>query len=84
METEIEREDGRFSINTAHGAAELLYRIEGKSMVIYRTYTPQKERGKGLATLLAKSAYKFAERNGFEVIEACEFIKDYAKRQGLK
>jgi predicted GNAT family acetyltransferase len=62
-----------------HGDAELLYRIKDQNIVIYRTYVPIQERGRGIATELAETAFEYAKEHNLNVVEACEFIADYIK-----
>ena len=69
---------GRFYIKTAGGEAELLYKIDGRIMIMYHTFVPESERGKNIAGELAKAAFKYAEENGFRVRPACSYIEYYA------
>ena len=72
--TRVEWEDGRFFIRTAHGDAELLYRVEGSTMSMYHTYTPEGERGNGIAEMLAKEAFRFAAKKRLSVSPDCSYI----------
>ncbi len=70
----VNKRAGRMSVKTAHGEAELLYRIRGKVMVIYRTFTPVEDQGHGTAAKLAEEAFAFAKRNGLKVKPDCPYI----------
>ncbi len=73
--------EGRFYIKTEHGDAELLFRIEGNKMTIYKTFTPVEERHKGLAKSLVEFAYEFAKRNNYIVIDECEFAASFDNKK---
>lgn len=73
--------EGRFYVKTAHGEAELLYDVkDGKVMRIYHTFTPEEDRGKGIAENLAEEAFKFAEKNGFKVRPDCPYITHFVEK----
>ena len=74
---EVKRGDNRFYMKTEHGDAELLYDLNGTVMAIYHTYTPDEERGKGIAGKLAEAAFDYAKKNGLKVKPDCPFIADY-------
>ncbi len=65
--------DGRFYAATSGGDAELLYRIEGSVMIIYHTFVPESERGKGIAEELATHAFKFAKKKRLKVRPECPY-----------
>ncbi len=76
----INKQSGRMSIKTMHGEAELLYRIKGKVMVIYHTFTPIEDRGHGIAAELAKEAFAFAKKNALKVKPDCPYIGDFVEK----
>ncbi len=78
---DIKHEGNRFYVRTPSGDAELLYRIEGSSMVIYRTFVPIEERHKGIAHEMTEHAVKYAEENKLTVIPACEYADAYMKKK---
>ena len=71
---EITHNEGRFSMKTGHGEAELLYKMDGKIMSIYHTFVPEEDRGRGLAEKLAYSAFNFAKEKGMKVRPDCSYI----------
>lgn len=76
---EILHEEGRFRAKTAHGDAELLYKIEGKVMLMYHTFVPADERGNGIAERLALAAFAYAKDNGLKVRPACSYIRHFVE-----
>ncbi len=76
---EIKHGDSRFFVKTSHGDAEVLYRIEGKVMGIYHTFTPPEERGKGLAEKLTVVAFEFAKKNGLKVRPDCPYTEHFVE-----
>lgn len=74
---EITHEDGRFHTKTEHGEAELLYRIDGRRMEVYRTFVPEEDRHQGIAKALMDMAVAFAEERGLEVVPSCEYAHAY-------
>lgn len=81
---EIMHKDGKFWVETGHGEAHLLYRIEGSNMTIYETFVPEEERGKGIAHDLTVEATKLAKEKGLEVIPACNYAMHFMKTEGKK
>lgn len=76
----IEHEDGKFYIVTEGGEAELLYKMNEKTMRIYHTFVPESERGKGIAEKLALAAFEFAEENKLKVKPDCEYIVRFLEK----
>lgn len=75
---EINNSNGRMWIKTTHGEAELLYRLEGNIMVVYRTFTPQEDRGHGIAAAMAEEAFAFAKKNGLKIRPECSYMLDFS------
>ncbi|MEM3227452.1 MAG: GNAT family N-acetyltransferase [Candidatus Micrarchaeaceae archaeon] len=75
MDNEVKMTDGRFFISTEHGEAELLYRIDGNVMEAFHTFTPQEERGKGIAERLAFAAIEFAKEHSLKVKPECTYMQ---------
>jgi len=76
----IEHVEGRFFAKTEHGEAELLYRIENGKVVMYHTFTPSEDRGKGIAEKLAEAAFDFVKENNFKVVPACSYIRYFLEK----
>lgn len=77
---EIKHVEGKFYTETQHGDAFLLYKTEGKIISIYETFTPEEERGKGIAEHLATAAFKFAKENSLKVKPDCPYIQHFASK----
>ncbi len=84
VELGIIHDEGRFHAKTVHGEAELLYRIEGVKMTVYRTFVPEEDRHEGIAKALMDEAVKYADSNSLVIIPACEYANSYmgAKAKG--
>ncbi len=75
---EVKHEQGRFYAKTEHGTAELLYSEVDKSTIsIYHTFTPDEDRGHGIAEQLAVAAFEFAKKNGLKVRPDCPYIPHF-------
>lgn len=77
---EVKHVEGKFYMATPGGEAELLYRIEGNIMVIYHTFVPESERGKGLAEKLAFPAFEFAKEKSMKVRPDCPYIPKFIEK----
>ena len=73
---------GIFYLKTTSGNAELWYQINKNTNVmrIYHTFTPNQERGKGLAEKLAEHAFDFAIKNNYLVKPDCDYIKHFVEK----
>ncbi len=71
---------GRLSIRTGSGEAELKYAVENGVMGIYHTFVPETERGKGLAEKLAVAAFALAKERGVMVRPDCDYIRRFVER----
>ena len=79
---EIMHKEGKFWVETGHGEAHLLYRIEGGNMTIYETFVTEEERGKGIAHDLTVEATKLAKEKGLQIIPACSYAMHFMKTEG--
>ena len=73
----IENDGKRFYAKTEHGEAELSYRVIGSVISMYHTFTPDQDRGKGIAEKLADEAFAFAIKNKLRVRPDCSYIQHY-------
>ena len=76
----IEHAEGRIFAKTEHGEAEVLYRIQGTIMHVYRSYVPDEDRGRGIAKKLNLAAFEFAENNGLKVSPDCSYTKGFLEK----
>jgi len=75
-------EKHHFVIECDSGEQALLeYTINGKILDFHRTFSPTSQRGKGLASILAKAAFDYAEANGYTVIPTCSYISQTFLKQ---
>ena len=56
------------------------YRLEGDVMRIFHTEVPFAFEGRGIAARLVKAAFEHARENGFKVLPACSYVRDYMRR----
>ncbi len=78
---EIKHEPGRFFAKTQHGTAELLYsQVDAKTLSFYHTFTPDEDRGKGIAEELATAAFEYAKEKGFKVRPDCPYIPHFLEK----
>lgn len=78
---EVKHQEGRFYAKTEHGTAELLYKNISKTEIsIYHTFTPEEDRGRGIAAQLATAAFKFAKENGLKVRPDCPYIPNFLQK----
>jgi len=78
---EIKHENGRFYAKTPHGIAELLYsKIDTSTISIYHTFTPEEDRGHGIAEALATAAFEFAKKSSLKVRPDCPYIPNFLQK----
>ncbi len=65
---------------TQNGEAYLLYNLKNGLMDIYETYVPETERGKGVALLLVKEAFKYAIKNNLKIKPSCSYVYEYIQK----
>ncbi len=71
---------GKLYIETEHGEAVLLYRLEGGVLSVYHTFTPPEERGRGLAERLALEAVELAKRKGLKIKPECSYMEAFLQK----
>ncbi len=77
----IEHSKDRFYTVTEHGTAELLYNLtDAGTMSIYHTFTPDEDRGQGIAERLATAAFEFAKGNNLKVRPDCPYIPHFLEK----
>ena len=76
-------DDGRIWARTAHGEAELNYRIRDNYMIVYHTGTPEEDRGNGIAAELTARAFQFAKEKGLKIVAACPYVQYYIKKNKI-
>ncbi|MEM0106673.1 MAG: GNAT family N-acetyltransferase [Candidatus Micrarchaeaceae archaeon] len=78
---EVKHIGNRFYVETEHGDAELLYRIEENKMIIYKTFVPEEERHAGIAYQMTQKAIEYANENKLIVVPACEYAQHFMEKR---
>ncbi|MGC8730237.1 MAG: GNAT family N-acetyltransferase [Candidatus Micrarchaeia archaeon] len=82
-QVEVRHEGNRFYVETKHGDAELLYRIEDNKMIIYKTFVPEEERHAGIAHQMTEKATEYANENKLVVVPACEYAQHFMEKKAM-
>lgn len=76
----IDNEEARrFEINVDGHMATANYERAGRQIIFTHTETPAALRGRGIGSLLARSALDEARARGLEVVPLCPFIAGYIR-----
>ncbi|MDP8221513.1 MAG: GNAT family N-acetyltransferase [Candidatus Stygibacter frigidus] len=71
-------ERNQFYLEFERKRALMDYRkISDTILEYHRTYVPRALRKQGLASLVVHKALEYARENGFKVIPACSFVKQF-------
>jgi predicted GNAT family acetyltransferase len=71
----------QFEIHYPDGIARLVYRYDPAGrLVLVHTEVPPALGGRGIAGLLAKTAFEFADEAHLRVIPECPFVQTYLAR----
>src|SRR3954447_11105282 len=71
---------GRFELNVDGHLAELVYRLNGKRLVLIHTGVPDELEGRGLGGQLVRAALEKAKAEGLTVVPRCPFAADWLRR----
>src|SRR5215472_19175028 len=71
---------GRFEIEQDGEVAYLEYSLSGNVLELIHTEDPEKLRGTGLASELAKAAFEFARKNNLRVDVVCPTVGGFTKK----
>jgi predicted GNAT family acetyltransferase len=71
---------GRFEIERNGQVAYLEYSLGGNVLELIHTEVPEKLRGTGLASELAKAAFEFARKNNLRVDVVCPTVGGFTKK----
>ena len=76
-------ETQRFAIDRDGLTALILYRSldDGRTLDLYRTYTPPALRGSGLASQLTEHALRYAREHHHKVVASCPFVATFIARR---
>jgi len=78
---EIKHTRQRFYAKAGRGTAELLYsKVDERTISVYHTFTPEEERGKGIAEQLATAAFEYAKEKGLRIRPDCPYIYHFLSK----
>ena len=72
--------ESRFELWAGGRLAELLYRRNGKRLVLIHTEVPEELEGRGLGGALVTAAVDRAAREGMTVVPLCPFARGWLQR----
>jgi predicted GNAT family acetyltransferase len=77
-----EPEAQRFAIDRDGLTALIQYRAldDGRTLDLYRTYTPPALRGNGLASQLTEHALHYARKHDLKIVPTCPFVATFIAR----
>ena len=70
----------RFELDTDGYIAELIYRRNGKRLVLIHTGVPPELEGQGIGGQLVAAAIDRAVRDGFTIVPLCPFARAWLER----
>jgi uncharacterized protein len=70
----------RFELRAGGHLAELMYRRNGKRLVLIHTEVPAELAGQGIGGRLVRAAIDRAERDGMTVVPLCPFARGWLQR----
>lgn len=79
MEVINNTENKQFEVLVDEDLASMVYRFKGKTMFFMHTKVPESARGKGVASLLIKTALEFAKSKKYKIAILCPFVSKYIK-----
>ena len=72
--------EARFEVHADGHLAELLYRLNGKRLVLIHTEVPEQLEGHGIGGALVTAAIDRAARDGMTVVPLCPFARGWLER----
>src|SRR5438105_15907871 len=76
----VNNELNRFEVNRHEETAFLTFHRNGKRISLIHTEVPEALEGRGLASLLAKTALEYARSNDLTVVPICPFVRSYLEK----
>lgn len=70
----------RFELTDKGQLAELMYRLNGKRLVLIHTGVPESLSGRGAGGLLVSAALDRAARDGLTIVPLCPFARSWLER----
>jgi predicted GNAT family acetyltransferase len=75
-----EKENERFVIYVEGHEVYVEYSMRNNLIDLHHTYTHPALRGKGLAALVVKAAFEFANENNLKVIPTCSYVQAFVRK----
>lgn len=75
---DVQHDEGRQRFEA--GAAHVVYRLEGKRLIIEHTEVPPTLRNRGIAAALIRAALTEADRRSWKVVPQCSYAAAYIER----
>jgi predicted GNAT family acetyltransferase len=72
--------DQRFEAHLGSDTAFAEYRLRPGHIILPHTVVPPAFEGKGVASALARTAFRYARDNGLKVIPTCPFMAGWVKK----
>jgi predicted GNAT family acetyltransferase len=72
--------EARFELDTDGHVAVLMYRRNGKRLVLIHTDVPVELEGRGIGGLLVEAAIDRAARDGLTIVPLCPFARSWLER----
>lgn len=71
--------DHRFVLERDGGVAELVYRVNGKRLVLVHTWVPETLRHQQIGSQLVRAAIERAATEGLTVVPLCSYARKWLK-----
>ena len=71
---------GRFETRVDGHAAELVYRVDGRRILMLNTWVPAPIEGRGVGSALVRAAVEEAGRRGLTIVPVCSFVRAWLDR----
>lgn len=72
-----DREQSRFRLSEDQEEAELVYRVDGKRLILIHTEVPESFRGQGIGGRLVRAAVDRASKSGETIVPLCPYARKW-------
>jgi predicted GNAT family acetyltransferase len=72
--------EGRFEVQLGDKIGQIVYYLEGQSIVFVHTEVPREYGGQGIADKMATTALEYARSEHLKVVPLCPFMSSYIRR----